>query len=107
MPREYNKSNQIVADHGDWIEVDVSTGKYPNTLMKIDKDYWDAISTSNKYRCYAMDVGRRGVYVSTTYRGKTTFLHRIIMGAESVTIKHINNDGLDNRRENLRRAIPR
>lgn len=105
MPRAYNKANPVVADHGDWVEVDISTGKHKNTLMKVDKDYWEAIASRNQ-RVFAMDVGH-GLYASTTFDGSSTAVHRIIMAAKGVTIKHINGDGLDNRIENLRQAVPR
>ena len=109
MPRQYRTENLVIADHNDWLEIDVSTAKFPDARMKIDKDYWDAIKSALPHRIYAMKTSRTGAFAATTMGGRTTFIHSLIMGFEKggVTIKHINYDRLDNRRANLRRVIPR
>lgn len=45
------------------------------------------------------------VYVVATWANTTLYMHRLILGAPSgADVDHINNDGLDNRRANLRLA---
>jgi hypothetical protein len=55
---------------------------------------WTAKPTGRKSGCF---------YAFSTVSGKTVYLHRLIMNPEpGLHVDHINGDGLDNRRENLR-----
>lgn len=49
-----------------------------------------------KYYVYASE------YIKKTKRCKPIFLHQFIMNASGKTVDHKNNDGLDNRKSNLR-----
>lgn len=52
----------------------------------------------------ASQAGRKW-YAATTRGGRTVYLHRLLMGSpEGVLIDHRDNDGLNNRRANLRLA---
>lgn len=55
-----------------------------------------------KYRWQAVRI-HKVLYAQTDSRGKTRYMHRLIMGEPAVLdVDHINGNGLDNRRQNLR-----
>jgi hypothetical protein len=95
-------------DCGDYVELDVSTKKYPNTFTKISKDdLGKCLSFKKKgsrLRWMVSDnhEGKWSKYVSATDR--KTHLHRWIVDLNdpNLIVDHLNGDGLDNRRENLR-----
>ena len=67
-----------------------------------DEDYerisqwnWSAVSTQRRNGGYAMRRDNRS--------GKTILMHREVLNApEGIEVDHVNGNGLDNRRENLR-----
>jgi hypothetical protein len=71
----------------------------------IDVDDYEKVSD---YRWYYFRGTRPGVGYASTVRkidgkNKSCFMHRLIMGAQSgIEVDHINGDGLDNRKQNLR-----
>lgn len=60
--------------------------------------------TAHSWRLHRKEAGKSTAYVSRDEGGHTIKLHTHLMGAqpEGMVIDHINGDGLDNRRENLR-----
>lgn len=75
-------------------KIEINTGQY---ALVDDEDY--EVVRDYKWRLHG------GRYASTG--DKTVFMHRLILGASvpkwpQAHIDHINNDGLDNRRSNLR-----
>jgi hypothetical protein len=71
---------------------------------KVDDDDFDRISKSSWY-LHSMTKKSKLVYASRKLPnyGKDVSMHRIIMEAEKGQhVDHINGDGLDNRKENLR-----
>lgn len=58
------------------------------------------------YSWHAMRVSQRSErhYARSTVDRKNIYMHRLLLGFPVTTVDHKNNDGLDNRRENLRVA---
>lgn len=95
-------------DCGEYIELDVSTEKHPDTFTKISKDDLEKCLSFKKngsrlkWMAHDDHGGKWSKYVCATDR--KTRLHRFLLDLEDPTliVDHINGDGLDNRRENIR-----
>ena len=53
---------------------------------------------------WSLMPGRRTPYAVTRIGGRTVYMHRLLLGHPRLSVDHINGDGLDNRRANLREA---
>ena len=115
-PKARDEYNKIIKDHGDWLEVDVSTTKFPNTIMKIDTEDWMSIKNNPSYgKVFARQPHEdRYLYAACNETvGKSKYkmkqIHRIIH-PEWEMADHINlvgiSTGLDNRKSNLRESTP-
>jgi hypothetical protein len=103
------KTNKILKDNGNWLLVDISTPKFPNTSMKVDTDDWQRFtgtegfgkvgashqkkSDSTLYARFASGYGRKN--------SKSNKFHRFVLSGVDC-VDHVNRDGLDNRKSNLR-----
>jgi len=61
----------------------------------------------SKYHWYALRGGSGNVYAATTRNGKTVYMHRMLMRpGKGYVVDHIDGNGLNNRRCNLRVCTP-
>jgi len=85
--------------------IPLTKGKY--AIVDVDDYYWLRLfkwfTSKNGYTFYA----KRSVYSRGKSRGQTLAMHRMIMNApDNLLVDHINHNGLDNRKANLRLATP-
>lgn len=85
----------------DYVEIPLNSIKYPGLKAIIDKEDYDRVNDLP----WHPEVSRTTVYVRTSRNSKTPnkSLHRFIMNAKpGQVVDHINFNGLDNRKANLR-----
>lgn len=81
------------------IKIPLHSRKYPNLYALIDEEDYELV---RQYR-WNPDTRSRTVYAQTQIGQKTVYLHRLLVGPDSSGhVDHANQDGLDNRRSNLR-----
>lgn len=79
--------------------VPLASKKYPGYVAIIDIEDVEIVAP------YRWQVAHNGNtrYATTQVDGKTIYMHRLITGADrGVSVDHVNHDGLDNRKANLR-----
>lgn len=83
---------------GETVEISLSKGK----VAVVDLSDYEFV------RQYRWHLGGTGRYVARTVRhGVQSLLHRDLLGAApGIQVDHVNHDGLDNRRCNIRLATP-
>jgi hypothetical protein len=95
--------NKILKDLGSYYEVDVSTPKLKDAVMLIDKLDWIRLTALHSGRFGARCNGSNK-YVQANIKGKHHYIHRMILGCKG-EIDHVNGNGLDNRKSNLRSCL--
>jgi len=111
--KSYKRENKILVEHDTWLEVDVSTQKYPDAVMFIDKDDWERLQNiENRGRISAVrgNPSDNTLYASCQINGvkqKLKRVHRLILPGDHKETDHINHNGLDNRRSNLKACTGR
>jgi hypothetical protein len=98
---------------GDIGYLDVSTPRFPQAIALIDAGDWEPVlDIPRRSRWHAMQaLSARTLYVCRHVGrgpGALVLLHRILLGVAAqdaaAFVDHVNRDGLDNRRSNLRPA---
>jgi len=94
MPKR--KSN-IKINHGEWLEIDISTAGYPDAVMYIDRADWDRLRARGIRSVFMSKMG----YPVFNHSNRVHLVHRFVMDSPKV-IDHINQVKYDARRKNLR-----
>lgn len=94
--------SRAVEIHGDTAYVTLTKG-YVATIDAvdvplIDGSNWSALTSSRRKAVYAVRVRQSGGVQ------KMLLMHRVILGVDCLDVDHIDGDGLNNRRANLRRC---
>ena len=88
------------------ISFDVSTPFIVNAIALIDCTDYEKYVVGAGHRWFAIRTGRssKTVYVATSIKNKHIRLHRLLLDVNDpkILVDHINGNGLDNRRKNLR-----
>lgn len=82
-------------------EIIINSPKYGKLICIVDSEDYQKICS----HAWSILKGKRSktYYATSHIKGKTILMHRLIMDAEKGSIfDHINGNGLDNRKENLR-----
>ena len=96
-------TNIILADCGDHLKVHVSTKKYPDAFMLIDKEDYYEISENPGYGRMLINRGGYVIFVDfSDSLEKGHQVHRFVTKFEYKVTDHINQIRHDNRRSNLR-----
>lgn len=83
--------------------IDVSTRKYPNTFAKVDDEDYERLA---RFKWTAHPAGKT-MYAMRNLRGENRTvvrMHQAIL-PDAQEIDHVNQDGLDNRKANLRSSL--
>ena len=77
-----------------------------NAYTTIDEEDFKKVS-NHRWYLHRSSNERYPKYATTHFKGKTVYMHRLIMDApQGKWIDHIDGDGLNNKKENLRLSTP-
>lgn len=103
---------QHLVDRAYW---DLGLFLAPAVLLRLDDDFATLLDAADlpivlnvRWRAVRANIKRRAVYYAIgSVRGQAIGMHRFLLGSPSGLVSdHLNGDGLDNRRANLRATTP-
>ena len=84
-------------------KINISTKKYPDTYALIDDDDYDEVSKYKWYTKKTTNVKYATRWFIVDNKIKIEYMHRFILKVKNgFDVDHINHNGLDNRKKNLR-----
>jgi hypothetical protein len=92
------KCNDVISDHGDWLEIDVASPTKPSEVMLIDQKDWDILLQMNIGRIYTDGYGYPTISINKSHRA----VHNLLFPDAIGDIDHIDRNPRNNRRQNLR-----
>lgn len=102
------KIKNIYTIKEDYVELIIENNKFGNKKVLIDKEDYEKIKKYNWHLQFGKMKNYTVFYASASLKGcKSMRMHRYIMNCEeNLVIDHINHNGLDNRKSNLRICTP-
>jgi hypothetical protein len=86
--------------------IPLSTTKVKGLYALVDDEDYERLSQWNWTAIYTNR--KNGGYAVRVQYGTTYLMHRVVLGVgDDVSVKHLNRNGLDNRRENLKEIKPK
>lgn len=82
--------------------LDIKSKRYGNLQVLVDDDDYEKLKTNFNNMKWCVSKNRKGLYAQKRTSEGKIYLHRYIMNNPNGIVDHINNDTLDNRKENLR-----
>lgn len=82
--------------------LDIKSKRYGNLKALVDDDDYEKLKTNFNNMKWCVSKNNKGLYVQKRTSEGIIYLHRYIMNNPNGIVDHINNDTLDNRKENLR-----
>ena len=98
------RTNEILEDNGDWLLVDISTPKFPDATMAVDKDVFDAYE-GGRIGAKLPTCHHKYIYAGFNSAKKYHYFHRLVIECNGMQLDHISHGTMsfvDNRRSNIR-----
>lgn len=82
--------------------LDIKSKRYGDLKVLVDDDDYEKLKNNFKNMKWCVTKNHKGLYAQKRTNEGKIYLHRYIMNNPNGIVDHINNNTLDNRKENLR-----